>query len=375
MNRELSKMIIFIRDNECFEPRVQNYLRYFDEHAIDYNVLAWDRKGTAEPNPKITFFQRRAEYGKRIANIPNKIAWMFFVSREIWKRRKESCLIHACDIDAILPALLMGHILHKQVVFDIFDWISSLTGKGAVYKLVEFLQNYAYAHSDAVILCEEERRAQAKAQNRRVLVLPNIPDGKVELDKRTLEITEEERKTYTFTISYVGVFDRDRGLENLLASASQNKNVLLNIAGFGVLDAQVQSYAKKYDNIHYWGRVEYAVGQAIMKNSDVMAAMYHLTSPLHKFAAPNKYYESLLLGVPMITTEGTLVASKVKKYDTGFVLDETEAALQDMFNSPDLQEKIKHKSSNCRRTWETVYAAYYENFMREKYLPLLKKKN
>ncbi len=367
-------MIIFIRDNECFEPRVQNYLRYFDGHAIDYNVLAWDRKGTAEPNPKITFFQRRAEYGKRIANIPNKIAWMFFVSREIWKRRKECCLIHACDIDAILPALLMGHILHKQVVFDIFDWISSLTGKGAVYKLVEFLQNYAYAHSNAVILCEEERRAQATAQNRRVLVLPNIPDEKVELDKRTLEITEKERKLYAFTISYVGVFDRDRGLENLLASVSQNKNVLLNIAGFGVLDEQVRSYAKKCNNIHYWGRVEYAVGQAIMKNSDVMAAMYHLTSPLHKFAAPNKYYESLLLGVPMITTEGTLVASKVKQYDTGFVLDETKAALQDMFNSPGLQEKIKHKSSNCRKTWETVYAAYYENFMREKYLPLLREK-
>ena len=180
--------------------------------------------------------------------------------------------------------------------------------------------------------------------------MPNIPDGKVELDKRTLEITEKERKTYAFTISYVGVFDRDRGLENLLVSVSQNKNVLLNIAGFGVLDEQVQSYAKKYDNIHYWGRVEYAVGQAIMKNSDVMAAMYHLTSPLHKFAAPNKYYESLLLGVPMITTEGTLVASKVKQYDTGFVLNETEAALQDMFNSPDLQEKIKHKSSSCRNT-------------------------
>ena len=364
-------MIIFIRDNECFEPRVQNYLHYFDERSIDYHVLAWNRNGTAKPNEKITFFQRRAEYGKRIANIPNKIAWMFFVIKEIWKYRKECYSIHACDIDAVLPALLIGKILHKVVVFDIFDWISSLTGKGMVYKVVEFLQNYAYSHSDAVILCEEERKKQAKSENSRVLVLPNIPDGKTEFDKDTLRITDEMRKAYELTISYVGVFDRDRGLENLLSCVSRNPNVLLNIAGFGVLDEQVRGYSQKYKNIHYWGRVEYAVGQAIMKNSDVMAAMYHLTSPLHKFAAPNKYYESLLLGVPMITTQKTLVGSKVKRYNTGFVLDETEESLERLITSPVLQEKIEMKRSNCRKAWNEVYVSYYENFMERDYLNLM----
>lgn len=364
-------MIIFIRDNECFEPRVQNYLHYFDEHSIDYHVLAWNRNGTAKPNEKITFFQRRAEYGKRIANIPNKIAWMFFVVKEIWKYRKKCYSIHACDIDAVLPALLIGKILHKVVVFDIFDWISSLTGKGVVYKIVEYLQNFAYAHSDAVILCEEERKVQAKTQNDRVFVLPNIPDGKTEFDRETLEIIDEERKLYDLTISYVGVFDRDRGLENLLACVSRNNNMLLNIAGFGVLDEQVRSYAKKHKNIHYWARVEYAVGQAIMKNSDIIAAMYHLTSPLHKFAAPNKYYESLLLGIPMITTQNTLVGSKVEKYDTGFVLDETEESLEKLIKNPDLIKEVKVKRDNCRNTWNEVYSSYYKDFMETDYLKLM----
>ena len=367
-------MILFIRDNECFEPRVRNYLNYFEEHAIDYHVLAWNRNGTAKPNERITFLQRRAEYGKRIANIPNKIAWMLFVAKEIWRYRKECYSIHACDIDAVLPALLIGKMLHKLVIFDIFDWISSLTGKGIVYEAVEFLQNCAYAHSDAVILCEEERKEQAKSQNSRVLVLPNIPDGKTEFDREALKTTIEQRKTYDLTISYVGVFDRDRGLENLLACVSRNPNVLLNIAGFGVLDEQVRSYAQKYKNIHYWGRVEYAVGQAIMKNSDMMAAMYHLTSPLHKYAAPNKYYESLLLGVPMITTQNTLVGSKVEKYNTGFVIDETEDSLEKLIKNPDLVEEVKLKRNNCRRAWNEVYASYYEDFMKKEYLGLMLKK-
>lgn len=364
-------MIIFIRDNECFEPRVQNYLHYFEENSIDYHVLAWNRIGTAKPNEKITFFQRRAEYGKRIANIPNKIAWMFFVVKEIWKQRKTCIAIHACDIDAILPALFIGKLLHKKVIFDIFDWISSLTGKGIVYKIVEFLQNFAYKHCDAVILCEEERKAQAKATNTTVLVLPNIPDGKTEFDQKTLEKTSMQHQDYDLLISYVGVFDRDRGLESLLECVSKRPNILLNIAGFGVLDNEIKTYASQYRNICYWGRVEYAMGQAIMKNSDMIAAMYHLSSPLHKYAAPNKYYESLLLEVPMITTKKTLVGAKAAKYDTGFVLDESIEALAEMLDNPKLKYEIESKSINCRKTWNEIYSNYYERFMKNQYIKMM----
>lgn len=364
-------MIIFIRDNECFEPRVQNYLHYFVENSIDYHVLAWNRNGTAKPNEKITFFQRRAEYGKRIANIPNKITWMFFVVKEIWKQRKTCIAIHACDIDAILPALFIGKLLHKKVIFDIFDWISSLTGKGIVYKIVEFLQNFAYKHCDAVILCEEERKDQAKATNATVLVLPNIPDGKTEFDQKTLEKTSMQHQDYNLIISYVGVFDRDRGLENLLECVSKRPNILLNIAGFGVLDNEIKTYASKYRNICYWGRVEYTVGQAIMKNSDMIAAMYHLSSPLHKYAAPNKYYESLLLEVPMITTKKTLVGAKAAKYDTGFVLDESIEALAEMLDNPKLKYEIESKSINCRKTWNEIYSNYYERFMKNQYIKMM----
>lgn len=367
-------MILLIRDNECFEPRVRNYLRYFDEHDIPYHVIAWNRNGTAKPDEHITFYERRAEYGKRLANIPNKLGWMCFAMKQIRLHRKNCVAIHACDIDGILPALAVGKPLGKKVIFDIFDWISSLTGKGAVYKLVEFLQNFCYRHADAVILCEEERRAQAKADNDTIFIVPNIPNGKTVFDPETLEKTAEDLKHYDQVVSYVGVFDRDRGLENLVEAVSKCPNVKLNIAGFGVLDELIRGYAERCDNITYWGRVDYAVGQAIQKNSTMISAMYHLTSPLHKYAAPNKYYESLVLGVPMITTENTLVGSKTAKYDTGFVLDETADALLRLLRREDLAEQIAAKKANCSGTWEKVYKDYYENYMTNQYMKLVEEK-
>lgn len=366
-------MILLIRDNECFEPRVQNYLHYFESHNIPYHVIAWNRNGTAQPDKNITFYERRAEYGKRIKNIPNKIGWMFFAMKQIWKHRKDCHAIHACDIDGILPALVVGKLIGKKIIFDIFDWISSLTGKGIVYKLVEFLQNFCYKHSDAVILCEEERKAQAKAHNDTIFIVPNIPDGKTIFDSDTLAKTAEDLAQYDYVVSYVGVFDRDRGLENLLAVVSTLPNVKLNIAGFGVLEELIRDYAERFDNITCWGRVDYAIGQAIQKNSSMISAMYHLTSPLHKFAAPNKYYESLVLGVPMITTENTLVGSKVTTYDTGFVLDENAESLRTLFLRSDLRTAIESKKKNCENTWNEVYKDYYESYMTNRYMNLIKK--
>ncbi len=364
-------MVLFIRDNECFEPRVRNYFHYFDEHGIEYRVIAWNRNGKGKANDHIIFFERRAEYGKRIANIPNKMKWMFFVAKEIIKNKKECTAIHACDIDAVLPALFVGKIFGKKVIFDIFDWISSLTGKGLVYQIVEWLQNYAYKHSDYVILCEEERTAQAKAENAEVHILPNIPDGKTKYDEKTLKITQHNLDRYDYVVSYVGVFDRDRGLENLLECVSKKANICLNIAGFGILEDMVEKYSDKYPNIFSWGRVDYAVGQAIMKNSSLLAAMYHLTSPLHQYAAPNKYYESLVLQVPIITTRDTLVGSKVERYDTGFVLDESLEALTALFEQENLLDEINKKKKNCQNVWNEIYSGYYDTFMRNEYIKMI----
>jgi glycosyltransferase involved in cell wall biosynthesis len=222
-----------------------------------------------------------------------------------------------------------------------------------------------------VILCEEERKAQAKGKNENVWILPNIPNDVNKFDEETLTKTQEQKLSYKYVVSYVGVFDKDRGLENLLEVISRRPDILLNIAGFGVLGALVQEYASKFDNICHWGRVDYSVGQSIMKNSDMIAAMYHLTSPLHKYAAPNKYYESLYLGVPMITTENTLVGSKVKKYNTGFVIAEARDSLEAVFDSEALEKELIEKKENCSHTWENVYVSYYEDFMREKYLKVI----
>ena len=105
-----------------------------------------------------------------------------------------------------------------------------------------------------------------------------------------------------------------------------------------------------------------------MRCSDLIMALYYLANPVHRYAAPNKFYESLMLGVPVVTTQGTLVGDKVLKYKTGFVVQEGEPPLYDLFALDNLRGEIEVRSKNAEALWEAVYKDYVVRFMEDEYV-------
>ena len=366
-------MVLLIRDNECFEPRTQNYIEYFNRNGIAYHVIGWNRNGTAPSSSNFSFFQKPAKYGLEKANIPNKILWMLYVFKEILIHRKDISLIHACDYDSIFPAIVLCKIFKKKVLFDVYDWISASDGSSPLYRTIEWLENFCYDHSDYVIICDEDRLKQAKRSRKDTYILPNIPNITITLDSALSEQIFTSNQGKTLTLSYVGVFDKHRGLENLLSCVASIPNVHLNIAGFGQLEDYVQDYASRFENITYWGRVDYPTAQTIMKCSDFIVAMYYLSNPVHKFAAPNKYFESLILSVPLITTTNTALGDKVSRHGTGITIGESRDDLLRVLNSPPSNTILEKMRKNCDALWLEKYNGFYDKFMSEKYISMLRR--
>ena len=52
-------------------------------------------------------------YYMQSQNIPNKIMWMFFVFKELFNLKNKYDVIHACDIDAALPAFFANIFLYR----------------------------------------------------------------------------------------------------------------------------------------------------------------------------------------------------------------------------------------------------------------------
>ena len=109
-----------------------------------------------------------------------------------------------------------------------------------------------------------------------------------------------------------------------------------------------------------------------MSQSDLLIGMYCTTNRNHYYAAPNKFYESLMLGKPLITSKGTAVGDKVIKYDTGFAIHDSKDELSSLLLTLHKnRELISTKSVNCGIAWEDKFRNYVPDFFSTTYPVML----
>lgn len=364
--------IILFRSNNIFDSRVNKYHNYYERAGLDYTIVGWDRKGEGWQKERYDFYRYQA--GEAVGGMKamrNHFKWMLFVYRYL-KRNKDVTTVHACDLNSAFPAAVYKSLHNRKVklIFDACDWFSA---NFAYYKLLnaifKWMERYTCKRVDELIICEPERKAQIQFKlKKEPLVMPNIP----EIDMA--QITEIQEK-YKFdndnpTLAYMGGFADGRFLMELLSLAETEPFNLL-IAGYGDKD-----YVKKCeeenarDNVRYFGRVNMVDGLNMENAADVVYAMYCKINPNHVYAAPNKYYEAMMLGKPLITTKGTIPGDKVERHDTGWAVEERMEDMKALINNLN-KEEMTQKGKNAAKLWEEEYRDYLRDFFDNTYAKII----
>jgi len=354
-------MIFFIRSTDALnDPRLQKYLGFTTSHNIGFRVVAWNRSSTALVKENYIFFNRSSQYGAGMKNLIGLMLFNLFIFRVLVKCRKEVQIIHACDFDTIVPAVLFKKLFGKKLIYDIFDWyvdsraVSNPLLKGIILKM----ETVCLKNADATILCEEERVNQLVVQPKTLWILPNIPD------LQSFEPQIQPRSSSKICLSYVGILSPERGLEKVIRFVSTHPDHFeLHLAGMGQLQGEIVALVKTADNIFFYGEVPYQSGLNLMKNSDLIIALYEKTNPNHIYAAPNKYYEGLFLGIPILTTEDTLVGHKTAKHKTGFVIGENYEDMERFFQSSMSVSEMRESGARGFALWKLKYSGYIRDFM------------
>lgn len=365
--------IVLFRSNNIFDSRVNKYHNYYERAGLDYTIVGWDRKGDRWKKENYDFFQYKA--GEDVGGfkaIRNHFKWMLFVYKYL-KKHQDVSTIHACDLNSAFPAALFKAFHKKNVVllFDACDWFSSNFANNKFLCFVfENMERFTYKRSDKLIICEPEREKQIQFQLReKPLVMPNIP----EIDSSCITSIQDRFRfdNKNPVIAYLGGFSDDRFLLELLELTKTEPFNLL-IAGSG--DKNVENKCKEVNirqNVKYFGRVEMAFGLNMENAADVIYAMYCKSNQNNIFAAPNKYYEALLLGKPIITTKGTIVEHKVTSNRIGWAIEEDVQELRTLLNGLK-SEDICEKGENAQKLWESNFKSYLKRFFDDVYALVIK---
>lgn len=362
------KKVIFLRSQDPnTDSRLQRYLMILKERKIPYLCIGWlrEKKEPSNHSSNTIYYTVPAEIGGGSKNIFPLIKWNFFIFKTLWSNRKNFSSIHSVDFDTCVIAYIFAKIFRKHLIVDIYDkYTDSRNISGKIKRLIDSIEKFICQQANTLILPDSCRITQLGLSYHQdnILIFENIP----------LPITSPLEQTpfphslnTKLHISYVGILEKHhRGLENLIKVVSLLPDVSLTIAGQGALKEWIIQTISSSPNITFLGKVPATQALSIATQSDLIVGMYYKSTRNHLFASPNKYYEHLMLGKPLLTTEGTSPGNKVLEHHTGIAIGETKEELYETLVSVK-KEDLEIMGKNARQLWEANYSDYLTNFSKK----------
>lgn len=320
------KRVVIVRSNGVDpDSRVEKIANSLMKNGYAVTLLVWDRSADhrikKDKKQLMNFNVDRIGIGAKAQFGAGKKSLIPFIKFQcqifFWliKNRKKYDICHLCDFDTAFTGSLVCRLLKKKFVFDIFDYLST-NPKSGFQKLIKRLEDSVINAADAVIICTEQRKEQISGTNpRNLTVIHNSPEKRFTF-KPMLKSESNKIK-----ICYVGILQEHRLLKEMIDCISSIPDVELHIGGFGLLEEQIKDKAEKNDNIFFYGKLLYNETLSLESQCDVLTAVYEPTIGNHQYAAPNKFYESLMFGKPVIMVKGTGMSDVVEQKKLGVVID------------------------------------------------------
>lgn len=357
--------VCIIRSNPVRpDSRVEKEAWSLKQAGYDVQILAWDR-ATDERETKdfisvagteipITRLGHKASYGEGFKNIKAYISFQLHMRK--WLKRNDFDVIHACDFDTAFFSQGIARRKRKKFVFDIFDFLFG-NPRNFMQKCVKKAQLEIINRADATIICTEERKKQISGSNpKKLAVIHNTP-FLAQVSNTSFEIKETDK----IKIAYVGILQDYRLLKEIAEAISTSDYLELHIGGFGKYEKYFTELSEQFDNIHFYGRLPYEKALSLEKNCDIMLAVYDPSIENHRFAAPNKFYESLMLGKPVVMVRNTGMSQVVEDNEVGVLIDYSKDGFADGIQRliaqkekwHDMGERMKaiHQQNYC---WEEM---------------------
>jgi glycosyltransferase involved in cell wall biosynthesis len=354
--------IVFCRSNPIApDPRVEKEAHALSEAGYPVQVLGWDRTGNLpQADNKSSYLIHRlpirAGFGRGLMNLPQLLRWQVGLFSWLARRRREYDLIHACDFDTLIPAMLCKLLWHKGVVYDIFDFYADhlRATPGVVKSAIRALDLRLINHVDGLILADEARLRQINGTHpKRIEFIYNTPQ------EFHAELAGNFKETKgALALAYIGLLQVERGLLELMEILRRHPEWRLELAGFGGDEALILDQASGLPNVTWHGRVDYDQALALSASADVLLATYDPSIPNHRYSSPNKVFEAMMLGIPVIVARGTNMDEIIAKADCGLIVEygnlvDLENALSRLCRETHLRRTL---GENGRTAYENTYS-------------------
>jgi glycosyltransferase involved in cell wall biosynthesis len=242
-----------------------------------------------------------------------------------------------------------------RLVYDTHEYfteVPELQGRFIVKTLWEQIEKWIFPKLDTIYTVNQTIAAIYREKYlKKVLVVRNVsPKWRPEKRKTREELGLPTDK-FILILQGAGI-NVDRGAEEAVEAVRELRNVLLLILGDGDSVPLLKSYVASNclsDKVMFLPKMPYLEMMQYTACADVGLTLDKPSNLNYRFSLPNKLFDYLNAGIPVICTDLPEVAKIVQTYNVGVILNDFSiTALQNQIRLLQHdQEKTKRFKSNC----------------------------
>jgi glycosyltransferase involved in cell wall biosynthesis len=266
-------------------------------------------------------------------------------------------IIHCSDYPFLPIAVMLKFLTGAKVIYDIHELESETTGISKFNRVfVLMIEKLSWRFIDTVFYVSESIRKWYTENIGEINyeIILNAPELKVS-EKKTDYIREYfklDKDSIIFI--YLGLLSRDRGIEMALEVFKLNPKYVIVFMGHGEKEEEIRKYSSKYANIFLHPAVSSDLVVPITSSANFGYCVLENTSLSVYFSLPNKLFEYVFSGLPVLASNFPDISDKVNNYNLGLVVDFNKDAIisgiEELINRD--RKKISQNNNLDVLTWD-----------------------
>ena len=236
-------------------------------------------------------------------------------------------LLLSNDLDTILPTYFVSKLKGNKMVFDSHEYFTEtpeLVGRPRVQKVWKRIEGFVVPKLDEMItVCDSIADLFREKYGVKCQVIRNIPPRKAlppKGDKTALGLPTDK---HLLILQGSGI-NIQRGAEELVQAMALLDDCFLMIIGGGdvlsVLKQMVEEL-KITDRVRFFPRMPYQQMMAYTQLAELGFCLDKDTNLNYRFSLPNKLFDFIQAGVPILASHLTEIEKIIRQYDIGTFIE------------------------------------------------------
>lgn len=339
-------------------------------------VVGVSREGLPEyetlgPSLEIVRIRRTWCQGRAgtIAKILKTLEWSWRVFRYL--RGLDIVCINAHSLPCLPLCVLIAFGKHCRLVYDTHELETETNGLSRWRKLGLKITERLLIHcaDQVIVVCDSIAAWYQRAYGiDAVKVVRNVP----RLSRLSMEKTPYFREMFAIPdehliFIYLGLLSPGRGCDLLVEAFSRlSPDRHIVFMGFGPMADRIAAQAQTRANIHLHPPVRPDEVVGVLRGADAGICLFQNTCLSHAFVSPNKFWECLNAGLPVICSNMVEMARVVTSWDCGWICPDQGASLADLVAgiTPEALAAKRTGAFKCRImfNWEHEEPVLYDAY-------------